>query len=103
MKDDKLELMPRATRVPSYEIQVCFDCLQMHANGDTGGHIPDFEPWGLLPNADVTMGSKTPCESNCAEGECECDSIPFSWSPCPACGTTLGGSRETFTVWGAPE
>lgn len=74
------------------EIDVCEDCMFVHANGETGNETPDREPWGLLPGADVGMGDAG--EDGDGEG--------FSWSRCTACGTTLGGNRYRFAVfsWG---
>ena len=86
---------------PLYEIQVCFDCLQVHANGDTGGNEPNCEPWALMQDLDVSMGSVSGCDcKNGYQDECECDYTEFSWSQCDACGSSLGGYRHTFTVWG---
>ena len=84
---------------PLYTIEVCYECLAMHANGDTGGIVPDCEPWGILPDTDVTMGGADCYCKNGYQEECECDFTEFSWDPCEGCGTTLGGYRHTFTVW----
>ena len=83
-----------------YTIEVCTDCTMMHANGEISEPAPDPLPWALMPDSDVTMGSFGPCRWECPEGECECDSIGFTWAPCEGCGSTLGGHRELFTVWG---
>ena len=89
------------SKIPVCEIQVCYDCLAIHANGELGDDsIPDCEPWGLMPDDDVTMGMMGACQWECAEDDCECDYTNFSWSRCDACGSTLGGYRHTFTVWG---
>ena len=85
------------TSVPAYEIEVCYDCTAMHCNGDTGGNVPDREPWSDLPDADVSAGSVHECH----EPECEHDITPFSTVRCDACGSTLAGYRHTFTVWEA--
>lgn len=71
-------------------IDVCDDCLLVHANGETGGE-PDREPWGELPGADVAI--------DCPDDGEECG---FSWSQCDACGTDLGGTRHPMAVfsWG---
>ena len=83
------------TSVPAYEIEACYDCTAMHCNGDTGGNVPDREPWSDLPDADVSVGSVHECN----EPECEHDRTEFSTAQCGACGSTLAGYRHTFTVW----
>ena len=90
------------SKVSVCEIQVCYDCLAIHANGELGDDsIPDCEPWGLMPDDDVSMGSVSGCDcKNDYQDDCECDYTDFSWSPCDACGSSLGGYRHTFTVWG---
>ena len=90
------------TETPLYEIQVCIDCTQVHANGELGDDsIPVLEPWGLMQGENVTMGSVTGCDcKNGYQDECNCDWADFSWSQCEACGSSLGGYRHTFTVWG---
>ena len=92
------------TKTPIYTIEVCYDCLAIHANGETGSDEPtDCVPWGLFPDEEVSMGGGY-CyctESEREAGECECDQTNFSWSPCEGCGSYLGGYRHTFTVWGA--
>ena len=89
------------TKTPLYTIEVCYDCLAIHANGETGSDEPtDCVPWGLLPDADVTMGGADCSCKNGYQDECECDQTNFSWNDCDACGSSLGGYRHTFTVWG---
>jgi hypothetical protein len=34
--------------------------------------------------------------------ECGCARRDFSWRRCDGCGSTLGGSRDAFTVWAEP-
>lgn len=37
-------------------------------------------------------------------GECDCEQVTFSWSPCDMCGSILGGARDAVTFWfGPPE
>jgi hypothetical protein len=69
------------------EIEVCQDCLILHANGETS---PDFpadspQPLSAIPfGYDVTMGG---------------DETGFSWQSCEGCGSNLGGDRFEMTLW----
>jgi hypothetical protein len=89
------------------EIDVCEDCLFIHANGEYLGDPRDRTPdmpeawalWGFGYHA--TMGgehSETCTEADRDEG-CECDRRGFSWQSCEGCGSGLGGDRYRFTMW----
>lgn len=86
---------------PHSTIQVCDDCMQVHANGETES-VPDRPPWSLVPdNEYISMGLPRE-EHTCdtwPDGECECEQTEFSWDPCHACGSKLGGYRHAFTLW----
>jgi hypothetical protein len=32
-------------------------------------------------------------------GECDCETLAFTWSPCDVCGGNLGGERHAVTFW----
>lgn len=73
------------------DIEVCDDCLSIHANGETGNETPDREPWCEMPTADVAMNCETDDDGNATCG--------FSHRDCDACGTTLGGTRHRMAVF----
>lgn len=67
---------------PVYEYStayICGDCAMFHANGDLSG-IDDADRIAEIEacNVPVFVGD---------------DVVDFSWSPCGACGTRLGGTR----------
>ena len=43
------------------------------------------------------------CDHDCnyemewQSGECTCERIEFTWSPCDVCGSPLGGERHAYT------
>lgn len=82
-------------------IWVCGDCL--FAREGYGVQEPDREPWSLLPNADVDLGSFH--EPSCQEGGSErCDAhnvLEADSSPCDACGSELEGTRYAYTLFEA--
>lgn len=95
------------TTVPLYVVWVCVDCL--FAREGDAPESPDREPWNLLAGEDVTHGlllGESDCECDpetgdpCSEEHSECQRREFSWQACGACGSTLGGEREAYTVWG---
>lgn len=70
-----------------HELNICTDCLMLHANGDAGDGVdndelaasieevwPSDEGWLIIPEGDDTH---------------------FSWGWCDSCMTTLGGDRHT--------
>jgi hypothetical protein len=86
-------------------IWVCVDCMFDH-HGFTEQDMGQAPPEGLWSNyedqdVDITPGMlREEHEEDCdPEDECGCEQIDFTWSACNACGSTLGGSREAFTVW----
>jgi hypothetical protein len=34
-------------------------------------------------------------------GECDCETVTFSWTACDVCGGNLGGERHAVTFWHA--
>lgn len=85
------------------EIDVCIDCMLIHANGETSGDRDENEPelWSRILDGigfSVTMGGK---HSKGCDGpeDCSCGDLGFSWSACEGCGSNLGGDRFRFTVW----
>lgn len=90
-------------------IWVCTDCMMEHATGNDGRDpsIPfDREPLSRLGDVrDVTLGmpySGHDCPiAERENGECECESVSFSWSACEGCGSRLGGERHAMTWWRA--
>ena len=93
----------------TYTLWVCRDCMLHHANGECGschndgGH--DREPWSTVDeNNTFTMGlmreqHEEGCTSYDDGDECFCGTRSFSWWPCNACGSMLGGGRHGFTGW----
>lgn len=77
----------------TFDIEVCVDCASWIANGDTTG-IGDPER-----EAEVRASARIPeghhvaltCSDECEGG--------FSWSPCGACGSRLGGDRHPAATW----
>jgi hypothetical protein len=92
---------------------VCTDCMTTRETGEDPDVAPDREPWGTL---DAGAGDVTPgllwsehydpagCESAFdSGGECGCDREDFvhgDLRPCDGCGSSLGGSRYAYTLWG---
>lgn len=85
------------------EITICVDCCFLLANGD----VPDERPnladeiaaiWG---DSEITLGrfhQDHDHDDNDLAIEL-CEEPFFSWQPCGACGSTLGGDREYATAW----
>jgi len=98
---------------------VCTDCYWEHhyPNGceDDGPENPrpdsrlalarlDAEGWNVSAGLDSSQHEAPVCVSDYIDGisgaeECECETIPFSWSPCECCLSTLGGSRNALTLF----
>lgn len=93
----------------SRALWVCVDCLMADANGET---LDDMtaeraaELWQNIPErAAVSMGllwdeHADDCPNRAAGEwvhECECEQDSFSWHPCDACGSRLGGYRHAYT------
>ena len=89
---------------PSCTIWACVDCL--FAREGELETVPDREPWALLAGQDVSIGilwAEHECgreKTHSMDTECECDRVNFTWRPCEACGSTLGGERQAYTLWG---
>lgn len=89
-------------------IWVCQCCALSHANGECCSddeHGGDgIEPWAIMEDDEsVTMGlSLSYDEHECddpAEGDCDCETITYSTSPCEGCGSRLYGERHAFALW----
>jgi hypothetical protein len=96
-----------ATQWETVRLSVCPDCLATDANGvasDDPDYVPDRVPLALLPDGYVGMNSPR-CVNGCdgwydeSCAECEALAEPyFSWHPCEACGSTLGGDRYDVEI-----
>jgi hypothetical protein len=74
-----------------YRLAVCADCLDTDANGANPEHTPDREPLGLLAPGTL-LGPDLPAHADDAAYDTWSEGH-FSWAPCGACGSTLGGTR----------
>ena len=94
----------------SVTLWVCADCLMSEATGsvsDDPDYVPNREPWGLIADSDEITAGLVREEHDCGYEDhdeawpdyCECEQREFSWSACDACGSTLGGSRDAYTLW----
>jgi hypothetical protein len=84
------------TMIVVAEIDICDDCM-INADGDPamGDAASQYrcavaaadtaDKWG-----DLAQHIHTTCDDECG----------FSWSPCEACGSTLGGTRHPAVVLG---
>jgi len=96
-----------STKTETVTIWVCVDCL-FAREGDLDT-TPDCEPWNLLPDDDVSLGitwEEHACgkeTTHDVESECDCDRDDFSSRSCDACGSTLAGERQAYTLWYTPE
>lgn len=71
---------PVATPVYEYSAaDICADCAMWHANADLSG----VEDEGRIAEVQA-------CSAHVIVGD---DIDTFSWAPCDACGTRLGGTR----------
>jgi len=71
---------------------MCVDCLMLTANGDTSGNYRDEEElatWLADIDRNWPTGHIVPTD----------DETTFSRWPCDCCGSTLGGSRQSFVVF----
>jgi hypothetical protein len=68
------------------DMEICVDCAMVHANNDWSGieedRIAEVEQ-GLEQYPFLALGD---------------DTIDFTWRPCQACGSRLGGARFTATA-----
>lgn len=74
---------------PTAYLWVCEDCAHFQANGE----LPDYDTDERV----VAVRNGHPFVLDCGDNAEYCD--PFSWSPCDACGSTLGGSRHRAVEW----
>ena len=87
------------------KIRICADCLTADANGadDEGvsADWPGFDEWLddylLGPDYDQCRYECGAC-STCNDLHDRWADGYFSWSPCEACGSGLGGQRWDFVV-----
>jgi hypothetical protein len=75
------------------EIEVCVDCASLIANGDTTGIDDPEREAEVLAQAGIPEGWHVAldCPEDCEGG--------FSWSPCGACRSPLGGDRHPAVLW----
>ena len=94
----------------------CTDCMILLANGDDPTDMSEAElaTWHTAIDEHIGIGEITlgmlasehdgSCPVNIendhsAVDECDCETNPFSWSPCDVCGGNLGGERHAVTYW----
>lgn len=86
------------------DLWVCTDCLYVEQGIDTGddGSKPDREPWGLVDGFWTVVLPGMPWAEHvspaCQDGQCECETVTYSTSPCDGCGSPLAGSRHAYTL-----
>jgi hypothetical protein len=80
----------------TFEGRCCTDCILYLANGDCG----DDETTEAIAMAIEARWSPDEARNMVADCGEECDE-EFSWSPCEACGSRLGGARHLFAILGA--
>lgn len=92
-------------------LEICIDCVSLLANGEVfdseGNNIATEHAAAIereWPDTEITLGRMHTEEclrfSDCCEHTDGPEPEPwFSWSPCEACGSTLGGDREYATAW----
>lgn len=102
-----------------HTIWACADCYEAHhglMDEWPDDRVPDRTPLALVDDADTVTSGALPeehapdCELrkvaeagladnvSCTYDE-ECETVTFSWSHCPGCGSTLGGTRHALTIW----
>jgi hypothetical protein len=92
----------------SHPIRVCVDCLIFLANGEYTP--PDPRYWPEEPATIDELAARIDREWPSADGwhlttgseeddDGESDGVGFSWSPCDACGSRLGGDRHYATAY----
>lgn len=83
---------------PIASIDVCTDCMLARESGDLMA-TPEAriaELWSKFPTADVSADFGASDQNG---GDSEDGITDFTWAHCPACGSTLGGSRYRYAVW----
>jgi hypothetical protein len=85
-------------------IWVCVDCMMLHANGEMPVDPREGEP---EPLSEITEGFEVTAgmlreqhADGCdGDGDCDCETIPFSSAQCEGCGSYLAGERHAMTLW----
>lgn len=92
----------------SVTVWVCTDCAAVQANGELGDDLtPDRGPLWLLAGMTVAAGMNlrdhdARCPKRTTAGrvdECDCETVPYSTTPCAGCGSALAGERHALTVF----
>lgn len=95
-----------AKKEPTVTLWVC-GCCYWALNYAEPCQCPDDHPQELmskLADSEATPGMLQEGHS-CGRqdgsycGECDCEEIPFSHSPCAGCGSSLYGERHAVTGW----
>lgn len=73
---------------------LCSDCTIVAANGDYSGIESDERIAEVDAGLEALGEISANWDSETDEGIEE-----FSWRPCDACGSSLGGDRTRFAVW----
>jgi hypothetical protein len=69
------------------DIEVCQDCLILHANGDVS---PDFPADRPAPLSDIPFGYEVTMGG---------EELGFSMESCDGCRSGLGGDRYAMSLW----
>ena len=82
-------------------IWVCVDCFMVRETGENPDSATVWSngsaSWNVSPGVDCGMPDHWE-ENPDAHAE-QCETQDFSWSPCNACDSPLGGSRHAYTVF----
>jgi len=83
---------------------ICQDCLILLANDEMPTEPTDRVPLSAIDAGDELTPGMDWRKHECGrpswnEGECECETTDFSWTPCEGCGSPLGGDRYAATLW----
>jgi hypothetical protein len=96
----------------------CTDCIILIANGETPPELTgdEADAW-LAAVSDRNAGYHVApgmfredhaCTDEAGRtagdngGDCDCETLAFTWSACDVCGSNLGGERHAVTFWAAP-
>jgi hypothetical protein len=84
------------------DLWLCDDCLFYAVNGDTSGIDDPQRERDVIEGVNALGPHLVPdFDSEVPEDADEDNGIEeFSWKPCDACGTRLGGGRHRFAVLG---
>lgn len=88
-------------------IDVCTDCIHVHANGECDPFRPEDLPDPLcliVAPLSVTMGLAVDehsehCTATDREEGCDCEHTTFSTYQCEGCGDDHHGERYALTLW----